>query len=954
MKSQQQSNGRRGAGPLAAVLTKGLLLGLLGGALAMGCSPLRLLRPGQALLSKVTVRSEGLSSAQQERLLTLVQQMPNRSLPLPKLAIYQLGHGFYDSARVRRQAVAIQTKYAARLTAQPPPDSASRARLLARRDHLLARRRKTLEKGNAIMRLGEAPVLYDSALSRRTVSQLTTYLRAQGFFRARVAYAYADSGSVRRGPLLPAGGTDPAPSLPPPRRVAVTYTVRQGPAFTLSQLPRALPDSGVARVVAAAAPDTRLRRGEPYNEDLIGQERTRLETALKNAGYYDFRAQYITFEADTSFERGQVRLRLLVADAPGGHRAYRLRQVLLVADAGRDRAAGRVVTGRTSPRDTLHRAGTSPAAPTDASGNQTNGPGRLSTASLPAGITAAAVADTLAARRQRREVRRPAVPRDTVRFDSLRFASRGPLAFSPRVLARQVALRPGQLFSLSRTQRTQRQLSNLDMFRFNTVSYRKVDGTGEGEISESPTPDSTQRRPMGLPGVPGLLDALITSSPSPRFAETTEIGGTFVANLVGPFANLRLKWRNPFGGAEVLEISGRAGLEGQLSQLDDGTTIASTYTVQYGATAALVVPQFLLPFRLGSFLQDDQPRTRFALSTTYTRSAYFTRANTQFTLDYLWQPSAFQQYAFTPVTVGVVSTPVVSAFYQGRLDEYRRQGSPLYLSFRPIFQPSISFTSTYNSNDLNETRTARYLRWFVEVGGLTRGLYRDASWFTNRQLSVYNFAKLSVDYRRYYRLSPSTYLAWRLNGGLAHALTRSPDPDARLGQAATERYIIPYDKYLFAGGSNSVRAWAPRRLGTGTFATQLPLGGGRDYNTEQPGEVLLEGSVEYRFPVYSFIKGALFTDFGNVWTLQPDPAPAAGGPPDAQRQGVEFRVGSFARQLAVASGLGVRLDFNFLILRFDFATKVYDPTDDEPWLLRRALRQTTNQTVINVGLGYPF
>lgn len=109
--------------------------------------------------------------------------------------------------------------------------------------------------------------------------------------------------------------------------------------------------------------------------------------------------------------------------------------------------------------------------------------------------------------------------------------------------------------------------------------------------------------------------------------------------------------------------------------------------------------------------------------------------------------------------------------------------------------------------------------------------------------------------------------------------------------------------------------------------------------------MLLEGSLEYRFPVYSFIKGALFTDFGNVWTLQPD----------TNRPGAEFRVNNFYKQFAVGSGFGIRMDFTFLILRFDIATKVYDPTEaGQPWRLRNAVKHTTNQTVVNVGLGYPF
>ena len=935
----------------------------------MGCSPLRLLQPQQRLLTKVVVESEGLTTAQQERLLTLVQQKPNRTIPIPKLAVYQLGHSFYDSARIERKIKTISQQYADRL-ASAQGDSARTGKLLARRDKLLARKRTALEKGNAIMRLGEPPVIYDPTLSQRTAEQLTTYLRSQGYFRATATF----TDSARSKPTIIArtlrglGLRKPVRAVPLRdsmggrlhRLVTVTYQVHEGQGFTLSQLTRSIPDTGVARVVAGAQAATLLHVGEAYNEDLIGQERQRIEVLLKNAGYYDFRSQYITLEADTSFEKSQVRLRLLVASPPGGHRAYQLRRVTVLTDVNQARAL-RLASG-----DTTRRAGRRLAQPvaadsTNLSGRAAGAPGgRISTANMPAGVTPAAVADSLSARRLRRAGRQ-VIPRDTVRLDSLIFSSRGPLPISPGVLARQIDVRPGQLYSQARTQRTQRQLSNLDMFRFNTLSYRKVNAAAE---EEAPAADSSQALTPGAGAPrrgPSYLDAIVTTSPSPRFSETTELGGTYVAGLVGPFANLRLKWRNPFGGAEVLELSGRAGVEGQLTQLgDNSNTTASTYTVQYGATASLIVPQFLVPFHLGNFLRNYQPRTRLALSTTYTNSSYYTRRNVELTYDYLWQTSAYQQYIFTPVDLGLVNSEV-GEFYKRRLNDLRlNQGSPLYRSFLPIYEPSFSFTSLYNSNDLNQTRNAHFLRIFVELGGLTRGLYRNQKWFEDTDLSVYNFAKLTVDYRRYYKLSPLTYLAWRLNGGVAHALTESIDPSPLPGQPAQNRYILPYDKYLFAGGSNSVRAWSPRRLGTGAYATKLRVlnpdgtpafnsdgtpATTRDYYTEQPGELLLEGSLEYRFPVYSFIKGALFTDFGNVWDLQPD----------TYRPGAEFRLDRFYKQFAVGSGFGIRMDFTFLILRFDIATKVYDPTETAaPWRLQNALRHTDNQTVVNVGLGYPF
>jgi hypothetical protein len=913
--------------------------------LAVGCSPLRLLQPNQRLLAKVEVESEGLSPAQQERMLTLVQQKPNRNVPIPRLAVYQLGHSFYDSTRIRRKMARIRAKYAGRLAAAQG-DSAKLGKLTGRRDRRLQRKTTALEKGNSIMRLGEPPVIYDPDLSRRTVDQLGTYLRSQGFFRAHVTYT--DSARSKRSlvdgllrtlqlrnkpvhavPLRDSAGQRLH------RRVTVTYQVTEGPGFTLSKLTSRIPDTAVARVVAQAQGATLLQVGGAYNEDLIGQERQRLELLLKNAGYYDFRAQFITFEADTSFEKNQVRLGLLIASPEKGpHRRYRLRRVTMLTDAGQGQVL-RSLTGDTSTtarqaRRAARQAQRNPAATEEGTSS------RISTANMPAGVTPAAVADSLAARRN---TRRRLPPRDTVRVDSVAFASRGPLAYNPRILARQISLRPGQHYDLDRTQRTTRLLSTLDMFRFNNVSFSKV------EPARPPRPDSALTEPLA----DYYLDALITASPSPRFAETTEIGGTYVAEKAGPFGNLRLKWRNPFNGAEVLELSGRLGFEGQYNRLGaadaSNTRLNSVYTIQYGLTAALLIPKFVVPFGLGNFLRAYQPRTRISLSQTYTSTPFYTRSNAEFTFDYLWQTSPYHQFVFTPIDAALVKTPFITQQYRDSLESYRvKRGSPLYQSFRSIYEPSFSFTSVYNSNDLNQTHNAQYLRLFVEVGGLTRKLYRTKTWFRGdrepeNQLEAYDFAKLAVDYRRYHRLSPQTYLAWRLNGGVAHALT--PTPTASDPTVST--YTIPYDKYFFVGGSNSVRAWQPRRLGTGAYST-LNANGERDYITEQPGELLLEGSIEYRFPVYSFIKGALFTDFGNVWTLQPDPA----------RPGAEFQFNTFAKQFAVGSGFGIRFDFTFLILRFDIATKVYDPTNPEPWTIKNALIHTRNQTALNIGIGYPF
>ena len=867
------------------------------------CSPFHLLKPGQRLLSKVNIT--GVQQANNDALTTLVQQKPNSHFPIPKLAIYQLGNNFYDSVKLKNKLHAIQTTYAERMKAAGT-DSAKLGKLISQRDRKAKRKQLALDRGNAIMRLGEAPAIYDTAKTKFTVEQMTTYLRAHGFFRARVIAT--DTVRYRRGPVMAVlrkigsflpGKTDSLDAAKRYRRVTTTYHVTENQLFRYRLQAPGIADSGVAAVLRQHAGASLLHPNARYNEDTIGLERVRLETTLKNAGYYDFRQQYITYEADTSYEKGNVRLRTLIANpAPGqAHRVYSIAQVRFITDAG----VGRTLRSATG--DTLRRAG--------------------STAALTA-------RPTLGLRT------------DTVVTDSVRFAAYEQF-YSTRLLARKVLVRPAQRYNLDRTVQTQRLLSDLDMFRFNTVSYRK--------LPDAATADSLGRHPST-----GQLVAIINASPSPKYSVTTELGGTYVANLAGPFANLRLKLRNPFGGAEVLEIGLRAGLEGQrqLIARDDGSGSDNkpVYTRQLGATVGLVVPQFLVPFRPDRFLTRYNPKTRFQLSETYVRRPEYTRSNFELSFDYIWQRSVFHQYVFSPVVITLVNTPFQSKEFIERVQRLRlEQGSSLYRSFSSQIEPSFSFTSLYNSNDFNQTRNAQYLRLFAEIGGITRPLYQDAlkkstSSIGNDGLSVYDFARFSVDYRHYSKVTPQTYFVWRANGGIVHALRKSYDSDTK-----NEQYIVPYDKSFFAGGSTSLRAWQPRRLGPGGYRPTLPNNGARDYITEQPGELLLEGSVEYRFPIYSFIKGAVFTDFGNVWGLQ-ERKDSNG---NYLRPGAQFQLNTFYRQIAVGSGLGVRFDFTFLILRLDLATRVYDPNalPTDRWALRK-FNSSANPITFNLGIGYPF
>ncbi|SNR29384.1 translocation and assembly module lipoprotein TamL [Hymenobacter mucosus] len=842
----------------------GLLL-LVGG--VVGCSPLRLLQPGQRLLSRVKV--EGAKPATAERLQALAQQKPNSTFPLPKLAIYQLGRSFYNPERIQRKLDEDRTHYD-QLIKAAGTDSAQVGKLLSRRERHTRRHQLALDKGNAIMRLGEAPVIYDSALTRASTEQMAVFLKSKGYFRS----------SVSSTDTVPTRLFSPfriftlrSPFHTDSQRVTVVYQVVENQPFHYTQLDYNIGDSAVARRVLASQPQSLLRVGDQYDEEVIGQERSRIENLLKNQGYFDFREQYVSLEADTSFAPGTVRLRTIISKPSRGefHRLYTIRNLNVITDAGLVRFGQQ--------RDTLER--------------------------------------------------------DSVKYLAYRHR------FSTRTLDRKLAIRPGEPYSLQNTQLTQRQFANLDMFRFSTITYRRVRG------ADAPA-DSTR----------GLLDATLNASPAKRYQETTEFGGTYVASLVGPFSNVRLKIRNVFGGAEVLEFGLRAGFEGQRSAVDANPTL----TTQLGANVNLVLPQFLVPWRANRFLARYNPRTRLNGSYTFVnRPDFYQRTNIEATYDYIWQRSVYHQYVLTPFDLSIIRTPNIDEGYFQQLQQLANiQNTPLLRSFDNLFVPSFSATSLYNSNDFNETRDGRYLRLFAEIGGLTRGLYQQQPVVVstrpgpNDRLKTYDFAKFTVDYRRYHKLTPQTYFVYRLSGGairsLTHTTTLTRNEDGSIDpNSEKKQLLVPYDKYLFAGGSSSVRAWKPRRLGTGSY-TQYKFDENnnktteRNYDIEQPGELLLEGNVEYRFPIYSFIKGALFTDVGNVWLLQND----------SSRVGAQFKFNKFYRQFAVGSGFGLRLDFSFLILRLDIATKVYDPTaPGNKWAIRR-ISFGENQTAFNLGIGYPF
>lgn len=482
--------------------------------------------------------------------------------------------------------------------------------------------------------------------------------------------------------------------------------------------------------------------------------------------------------------------------------------------------------------------------------------------------------------------------------------------FSKKVLDSRLFLYPGQTYSRQNTFDTQRQLANLDMFRFVNINY---DTTG------------------------GRMIANIFASPLKKFQTSNEIGiGINVTEgFPGPFYNVVFKNRNLFGGLEILEFNGRLGIEG-LPVTGEQREIYSSREIS--GNFSLTFPQFIVPYsnRIRSSLGTLNPKTRIRVGDTYVDRPDYKRNNLNGSISYSWLKKN-KNFIFTLAELGLINSSISDEF-RAELEERGEQGSNLFRSFEPSFVSSMSLLTNinFNSYGLNNSSDASLLKIFVESGGTTLNLLSEdrlESIFTD--LEYYKFIKLNVDFRRTVPVSRQSTMAYRLNLGMAKPYSQNK--------------ILPYEKYFFAGGSNGIRAWRPRRLGPGSH-TPLDSLGNYDDRFEQFGEIIIEASWEIRRNLFGFVDGAFFVDAGNIWTFEGE----------EDREGGKFEFDRFYKEIAVGSGIGLRFDFSFLVLRFDGAFKVYDPSRQEGSRFifnsdfKNEVFDTQDLFVINIGIGYPF
>lgn len=446
------------------------------------------------------------------------------------------------------------------------------------------------------------------------------------------------------------------------------------------------------------------------------------------------------------------------------------------------------------------------------------------------------------------------------------------------------AIRPGEFYNEQHVQETYSNLSALGAVMNSTVTM------------QADTTDSTR------------LNALVTVTTNKRHAFNVEVEGTNSAGDFGAAMVLSYQNRNLFRGSELLNVKLRGafeaihGLEGYDNQ---------NY-LEYGAEVSLAFPDFKFPGISRDFRRSSHAISEISLMYDNQRRPEFRRQVLTAAWRYRWSQRNRQlQHRIDFVDLNYLFMPWISRkFREDYLDNATSRNALLRYNYEDLFIMRWGYTFSYSSQPLsgatgNYGTNAYSIRFNVETSGnLLYGLTNlfDTNKNSKGQYTFINvayaqYAKGDFDYSKSFRFSPTNSLSVHFGLGVAFPYGNSS--------------ILPYEKRYFSGGANSVRGWTVRGLGPGTFKGK----DGRIDFINQTGDVKLDMSLEYRSHLFWKIDGAAFIDAGNIWTIR-DYADQPGG---------QFRFDKFWRQLAASYGLGIRLNFNYFILRLDGGMKAVNP-----------------------------
>ncbi|MEZ5026826.1 MAG: BamA/TamA family outer membrane protein [Chitinophagales bacterium] len=520
----------------------------------------------------------------------------------------------------------------------------------------------------------------------------------------------------------------------------------------------------------------------------------------------------------------------------------------------------------------------------------------------------------------------------------------------PRALTKSIYIKPGDYFNKDQLTKTRNSLNSLGVFRFVNIEHVP--------ISISPEESG--------------LYTKIKCAPAKRHAFSTDVElntnaqSTLGFTLVGSYRN-----NNLFRTAAKFQFNISAGVDFQLlkeKRLENSPINALNINTEAKINLARIFPSFKKNKCVTN--QKYTPSTFISFNYNFQKriGLYNLQAiGTQY--GYEWNNDKIR-HILTPLSFTYVLPSKISDSFQTQLDNNSR----LKQSFQQQFILGQEYGFSYNNQNLN---VGKYKNYFYFRGNVfLSGTILDAfASITQKNKSrpyklggvnFSQFVRFELEPRYFFNFKRGQALSFRAFIGVGIPYGNSRYFVEQSDSTYLEVAAMPYIKQFFVGGPNSLRGWGYRKLGPGGYNTYND----NQSNLDQTGDLKFEFNAEYRFNIFKSFKGALFTDIGNIWLMKYDP----------QKPNANFDPKRFMKELAWDVGVGLRMDLNFFVIRFDVGYALYDPafTEGDRWTFNKINnndykiykdpRDTRNHTYplgfykfsfkdflgLNFAIGYPF
>lgn len=482
----------------------------------------------------------------------------------------------------------------------------------------------------------------------------------------------------------------------------------------------------------------------------------------------------------------------------------------------------------------------------------------------------------------------------------------------PNTLSNFNYIRPNKLYSEQDVQNTYTSMGRLRALKYTNIRF--------DEVLDN---DSAQ------------LDANVLLTKGKNQSLSFEIEGTNSAGDLGAAASMTFQHRNVFKGSETFTMKVRGAYEA-ITGLQEG--YENDDYKEYGIESSLNFPEFKFPFLSADFKRKIRATSEVGLSFNSQNRPEFTRTLASAKWGYRWVDRKSSQHRFDLLDVNYIYVPWKSENFKNYLENLTDRNSILIKSYEDQLIVRMGYTYTYNSaNDKSRTSTNRNsysIRMNLEEAGnllylgskAIHSAPKEDKGYVIANIPFAQYIKGDIDFARNWNIDERNSLVFHIGMGVAYPYGNSQ--------------VLPFEKRYFSGGPNSVRGWSVRSLGPGSYKGTE---GNMNY-INHSGDIKLDVNLEYRTHLFWKFNGAAFIDAGNIWNIRDY---------EGQEEGT-FRFNRFYKQLAVAYGLGLRFDLDYLIIRFDGGMKAVNPMktgkDKYPFLRPKFSRDFA----FHFAVGYPF